>query len=304
MKRIYIWIILILLIIIASLPVSAKEIKTCIRTETDLHVREKFNLGSNLSDIMSTPCVDDMDKVYDFADLLTDEEETNLYNLIMEYIEKTNYDLAVVTIDNNPKSNEVDYADDFYDYNSFGKNETRDGVLILIDMDNRKVYISTTGYAIKMYTDTIIDFVIDSGYDNLRNEEYFECLKNMVMELQTEYGDDYPDSNRNMKIDSDGHPIYVKYISYNLVFIISSIITLIVSLILYFKSRLKIKVASTISYLKNGNITIKQDKFINSSVTHTRIASDTYSSGGGSSGGSSFHSSSSGSSHGGGGRSF
>ena len=112
MKRIYIWIVLILLIIIASLPVSAKEIKTCIRTETDLHVREKFNLGSNLSDILSTPCVDDMDKVYDFADLLTDEEETNLYNLIMEYIEKTNYDLAVVTIDNNPKSNEVDYADD------------------------------------------------------------------------------------------------------------------------------------------------------------------------------------------------
>ena len=300
MKRIYIFAILILLIIIGSLPTSAKEIKTCVRTETNLQVRDKFNLGSNKEDILSTPCVDDMDKVYDFADLLTDLEEENLFNLVNNYITSTNYDLAIVTINNNPKDSEISYADDFYDYNSFGKNETRDGSLILIDMDNRVIYISTTGYAIKMYDDNRIDDIIDSGYNNLKNAEYYTCLSNMILKMQDEYELGYPDSNKNMEIDSNGKPI--KSISYKLVFILSSIITLIVSLILYFKSRLKIKVSSTISYLKNGNITTKQDKFINSSVIHTRIVSDTSSSSG--SGGSSFHSSSSGSFHGGGGRSF
>ena len=66
-KIIYYLTFLILLLIINSLPVSAKEIKTCTRTETNLHVRDKFNLGTNKDDILNTPCVDDMDKIYDFA---------------------------------------------------------------------------------------------------------------------------------------------------------------------------------------------------------------------------------------------
>lgn len=303
MKRIYILAVLILLIIISSLPVSAKEFKTCVRTEDNLYVREKFNLGSNIDDIMSTPCVDDTSKVYDLADLLTDLEEDELFNLVNSYIEKTNYDLVIVTTNDNKKYSEVEYADDFYDYNLFGKNETRDGSLILIDMDNRKIYISTTGYAIKMYDDYRIEEIIDSGYDSLVEENYFDCLRAMIQEMQNEYEVGYPDSNKNMEIDENGKPIYIKHISYSLVFVISSIVTLIVSLILYFKSRLKIKVGSTISYLKNSNLTKREDKFINSSVTHTRISSDSSSSSE-SSGGSSFHSSSSGSSHGGGGRSF
>lgn len=304
MKRIYIIAVLILLIIIASLPVSAKEIKTCLRTDTNLQVRDKFNLGSNKEDILSTPCVDDMDKIYDFADLLTNEEEENLFNLVNNYITNTSYDLAIVLINENPKADEVSYADDFYDYNLFGKNETRDGSLILIDMDNRRIYISTTGYAIKMYDDKRIDYILDSGFDNLKNEEYYECLSKMVQEMQDEFDLGYPDSNKNMEIDSNGDPIYIKYVPYKVIVLISSIITLIVSLILYFKTRLKIKVGSTVSYLKNANITLKEDKFITASTTRTRIVSDISSSGSSHGGGSSFHSSSSGSSHGGGGRSF
>ena len=51
-KIIYYLTFLILLLIINSLPVSAKEIKTCTRTETNLHVRDKFNLGTNKDDIL------------------------------------------------------------------------------------------------------------------------------------------------------------------------------------------------------------------------------------------------------------
>ena len=125
----------------------------------------------------------------------------------------------------------------------------------------------------------------------------------MVQEMQDEFDLGYPDSNKNMEIDSNGDPFYIKYIPYKVIILISSIITLIVSLILYFKTRLKIKVGSTVSYLKNANINLREDKFITANTTRTRIVSD-ISSSGSSSGGSSFHSSSSGSSHGGGGRSF
>ena len=73
-KYLYLFAFALLLYLISIIPVSAKEIRTCVRTANDLHVREKFNLGTNQNDIMTTPCVDEVQKVYDFADLLTDED--------------------------------------------------------------------------------------------------------------------------------------------------------------------------------------------------------------------------------------
>lgn len=302
-KYIYFSVFILLLYLISIIPVSAKEIRTCVRTDSDLHVREQFNLGTNKNDIMTTPCVDDVQKVYDFADLLTDEEEDKLYQEVNSFISQTGYDLAVVTTNDNNKRSEVEYADDFYDYNDFGKNSTRDGLLLLIDMTNRKVYISTTGNAIVMYNSRI-DSIIDAGYDYLTSGDYYNTFSKMI-EKQEYYFDLGPDErdSKTIIIDEYGNASYIKYMPYGLIGFISGIVTLIVSIIIYNKSKLKIKVGSTISYMKNKNITKKQDNLVNTIVTHTLRYSDT-SSGGGHSSGGGFHSSSSGSSHGGGGRSF
>ena len=302
-KYIYFSVFILLLYLISIIPVSAKEIRTCVRTDSDLHVRERFNLGTNKNDIMTTPCVDDMDKVYDFADLLTDEEEDKLYQEVNSFISQTGYDLAVVTTNDNNKRSEVEYADDFYDYNDFGKNSTRDGLLLLIDMTNRKVYISTTGNAIVMYNSRI-DSIIDAGYDYLTSGDYYNTFSKMI-EKQEYYFDLGPDErdSKTIIIDEYGNASYIKYMPYGLIGFISGIVTLIVSIVMYNKSKLKLKVGSTISYMKDKNITKKQDNLVNTVVTHTLRYSDT-SSGGGHSSGGGFHSSSSGSSHGGGGRSF
>lgn len=302
-KYIYFSVFILLLYLISIIPVSAKEIRTCVRTDSDLHVREQFNLGTNKNDIMTTPCVDDMDKVYDFADLLTDEEEDKLYQEVNSFISQTGYDLAVVTTNENTKRSEVEYADDFYDYNDFGKNSTRDGLLLLIDMTNRKVYISTTGNAIVMYNSRI-DSIIDAGYDYLTSGDYYNTFSKMI-EKQEYYFDLGPDErdSKTIIIDEYGNASYIKYMPYGLIGFISGIVTLIVSIVMYNKSKLKLKVGSTISYMKDKNITKKQDNLVNTVVTHTLRYSDT-SSGGGHSSGGGFHSSSSGSSHGGGGRSF
>ena len=302
-KIIYYLCFLIILFLISIIPTSAKEIKTCVRTDTDLRVRESLITGKNYSDIMSTPCVDESEKVYDFANLLTDLEEEQLYQEVLNYIEITNYDLVIVTTNDNNKEDEVAYADDFYDYNSFGNGDTRDGVLLLIDMSNRRVYISTTGYAIVMYNSRIDD-IIDAGYDYLTSQDYYNTFSKMIDKMSYYYnlGVDEKDSN-TIVIDESGRASYIRYIPYRFIGIISGIVTLIVSIIVYNRSKLKIKVGSTISYLKEKNITKKEDNLVNTIVTHTLRYNDT-SSGGGSSGGGSFHSSSSGSSHGGGGRSF
>ena len=301
-KWIYFLCFILLIFLISIIPVSAKEFKTCTRTTNNLHVRDSLITKYNLSDILATPCVDYVEKVYDYADLLTDEEETNLYNEIQDYIEKTGYDLPIVTINDNPKHSAMTFADDFYDYNEFGKNTTRDGVLLLIDMDTREVYISTTGYAIKMYDDERIERIIDAGYGYLKNQDYYNCFSAMIKSLISYYDTGYPVSNQNMEINEIGKPIIIKYMNYPLIGGITSIITLIVAIIFYNLSRLKIKVGSIVSYMNNKNITLKSDSLVNSVITHTLRNTDSGS--GGSSGGSSYHSSSSGSFHGGGGRGF
>ena len=111
---------------------------TKVRSEDDYLVSSNINItDENKDDILLTPAVDASEKIYDFADLFTDEEEVLLYNKVIQYINSYQMDLAIVTIDTNNKADARSYADDFYDYNDFGNNDSRDGLLFLIDMQNR-----------------------------------------------------------------------------------------------------------------------------------------------------------------------
>lgn len=306
-KIIYYICYLILLFAISIIPVSARNLKTCVRTETNLHVQDGLYNKNNLNDILSTPCVDDVDKVYDFADLLTDLEEEELYNQVKNYINDTTYDLALVTINENPKNSAMDYANDFFDYNAFGKNGTRDGAVILIDMAMRELYVSTSGYAQKMYDDFRIEKTIDSGYSYLNSKDYYNTFSSMIDIMSNDFQLDFPESNLDLLIDEFGNIYYIKHMPYYLILIISIIITATVSSLLYTKSRLKIKPISAISYFKKSDITIRKDDLINSYINKTSRTSATSSSrgiSGRSSIGASHNSSSSGRSHGGGGRHF
>lgn len=272
------------------------------RTPNDYLVPDSINVtSSNKSSILKTPAVDEKEKVYDFADLLSNSEEENLYLRINNYIDTTNYDLAIVTINYNNKASAMEYADDFFDYNKFGFSSRRDGVLILIDMDTRKIWLSTSGMTIKMYNDSRIDSIIDAGYNYLTRQDYYNCLVKMIDKLDSYFTAGYPSGNNNLIIDDNGDPYYIKKIPYILIFLMSGVICAITSSVLYFKTSSKIKKQNTVTYI-NPNITniIKNDQFVTTYTSRIRIQSNS----GGSGGGSSFHSSSSGRSHGGGGRSF
>mgnify|MGYP002859911739 CR=1 FL=1 len=65
--------------------------------------------------------VDSSLKIYDYGELLTDEEEVYLKGLIDEYIEKYDMDLVIVT-KKDYYGDMKRYAQDFYDYNTFGTN--------------------------------------------------------------------------------------------------------------------------------------------------------------------------------------
>lgn len=127
-----------------------------------------------------TPSADNTLKIYDYAKLIPDDKEKEIYNMIKKFISKYNMDMAIVTINENPKSSSMGYADDFYDYNDFGVGVNKNGLLFLIDMDNRKMWISTTGKAIEIYNDKRIDAILDYTYDKISKKDYSGCAEQFI----------------------------------------------------------------------------------------------------------------------------
>lgn len=282
------------------------------RSEDDLKIHSSIKVTNSVKEsVLATPKVNASEKVYDFANLFTSSEESTLYNLINNFINNYNMDMAIVTINENNKSSAMAYADDFYDYNDFGKGTTFDGLLFLIDMDTREMWISTTGQAILMYDDNRIDIILDRAYTYISSQKYFECAKSFITSSFSYASQGIPYSNKDYTINSNGE--YTKDI-YKLIqhfpLFWAIIIAFIISTISVFIARSKhktIKKATEANqYLIESSIkfTKIKDHLINSHVSKVYDPPSSSYGGGSSGGGSSTHHSSSGRSHGGGGRRF
>ena len=301
MKKFKYLLLIVILFGFCIIPVSAST-NTFTRTEDNLLISPDITVTSqNLDNILGTPAVDASEKVYDFAELLTPSEEEQIYNRVQKFINKTNLDLAVVTINDNNKFSAMEYADDFYDYNDFGTDSEYSGVLFLVDMDTREIYMSTTGKAISMYSDYRIDMTLDAIYQDFSNENYLNGITKFVTIIENYDTIGLP-SNTDTKyaINNEGE-LYRKS-RWLIVFGIPSVITAIVIGILISKNKLVRVATSSREYLDKDSLKIKtvSDRLVSTNTIAVPRSSGSSSGGGGSS----RHSGSSGRSHGGGGHRF
>jgi uncharacterized protein len=261
-----------------------------------------------------TPSVDPSEKVYDFAGLLSEEEKQELYNLSIEYLEKYNMDMVLVTIDNNPYGNDDRdtflYGMDFYDFNKFGVDTSRDGVLFIIDMDNRLPAMVTTGKAILVYNDIRINAILDSIYDYLVNADYYGAFKKSISVSSNYFDEGIPENNTDYYIDEEGqyHRIEVVYspppkkVDW-IVSIGAGIVVSMLAFIIHIRKYRGIKLAVNANdYLRDSHINNTMDQFLTTFTSRVRRPTDNNSSHGGGfgGGGSSISHGSSGMSHGGG----
>ena len=177
--------------------------------------------------------------------------------------------------------------------------EERDGLLLLISMENRKWYISTTGYGITAFTDAGIQYIGNKLQEPLSDEDYaaaFNTFAELCDDFITEARTGTPYDSSNMPKE----PMKRGWI------LVAIIVGFILSFITVGNMKGKLKTVrfqpAANSYMKAGsmNITESRDMFLYNTVTRTAKpkANDSDSEG------SSTHTSSSGSTHGGGGGSF
>lgn len=228
-------------------------------------------------------------KVYDYAQILTQSEEAELKKAANLYIANHNMDMVLVTVKHHNKTNTMNYADDFYDYNGFGIGSNYDGVLFVIDFTfgYTDIWMSTTGKAISVYTDSRIDSILDEVAAK-KNSGYYEMF-NAFIEKSDYYAKQGIPTYSSTYDDSP---------NLSMLLIIPFIVATIIIIILIAKNKM-VKLATTAgAYLVKDSVVInkRSDRFVTTHTTSVRINDSS------SSGGSSTHRSSSGRSYGGGGR--
>lgn len=270
------------------------------------------NINSKLSYIMKTKKVDANEKIYDFANILTDEEEQKLKERIDQFIEKNNMDMVIVTDSftySRDSENEA-YADDFYDYNDFGMPfEYNSGVLLLRNANPSDPYyhMSTTGNAQLYLSDSRIDSILDNIYSDIKSGNYYEGFMEWIRRTDSYMSMGKPSSASNYYLDNKGnmHKLKPKYYPpIPIAFLMGLAAAGTTIGIMISKNKMVKQAHKAGEYLDSDsiNITKREDTYLRSHTTSYTISSS--SSGGHhhSGGGHSFHHSSSGHSHGGGGR--
>lgn len=287
--------------------ISGTEVIATESATTELSTTESIDVTSVETEVVE----DDAKKVaenyvFDYAGLLSDGEIADLEMQIADMRERTGWDIFAVTTDYAEGKSAMAYADDFYDERTA---EDSDGIIVLIDMDNREIYVSTCGKAIRYLTDARIDRILDDGFYYVSEGAYASCLSAMLSKAEYYFDAGIRENQYNYDVETGAVSEYrtLTWMEVVPVFLLA----VGVGLAIFFGVRRSYSLKGgryEYPYMKYGklDLTSYQDQFLRAHTTHHRIQTDSGSGGGhrSSSGRSSTHRSSSGRSHGGGGRKF
>lgn len=267
-------------------------------------VNKKWEItDDNIDNIKNTPLVNSEEKIYDFAEILTDSEEDELYKEIESFIDKYDMEMVIVTIDmaySYDYANE-EYAADFYDYNNFGIDyKNYDGILLLRNTYNQDPYYNMYMFGnAQLYFDRVrTDDILDAIYSDLHNANYLEGFTSFINECSYYMTIGKASSYKYYYIDDYGYLQKKFHVSFIIVIIIAGIATLVFDLVFINKNKMIRKAIVANTYLDNNSLkfTRSENIFVNKTVTHHHISSSSSGGSGGFSGGGS-HSGSSGGGH-------
>lgn len=239
---------------------------------------------SNLDYVLKTPLVDANELIYDFSDILTEEEEQKYYELFKEFKEKYNIDVVFLSY-NLPygiDSTNTDFATDFYDFNDFGIDfESYSGVLLFRNTYESDSYYDmfSFGEAQLYYSSNRMSDILDDLYYNIHNGYYDNALSKWLNEL--EY---YHNKGKIKGYHVDENSYLVKNYNPQIIpiLIVDIIITLIFIVIKVKKNKMVYKATNADLYLDNKSFKLlEQSDILVSTHTTSWTESSSSSSGGG-----------------------
>ncbi len=232
----------------------------------------------------------------DSAELLTPDEKAELTEQLELIGNKYNCDVCVVTVNSLNGKDPQEYADDYFDYNGYGRNSTADGILFLLSMEDRDWAISTCGNCIDAFTDNGQAYMIGKMKIDLSANRFAAAIKTYADtcdELLKMWSEGKPYDRQQSTLYKLMHvmiPVGI-LISIGVGFLLSSIP---MGKLKNEISNVKWQTAAS-DYTRQGSMQLhqSQDQFLYTNTTRVKIESSSTRSG------SSTHTSSSGRTHGG-----
>ena len=116
-------------------------------------------------------------RVFDFADLMSEEDEGKLQTSIKKVEKHGNFDMLVITTNENESMSAAEYAEAFYRNNGFN---TRAGVLYIVDTTdptpgNREVEVMVFGEFLSRFSVEDQNKVLDKMIPHLREGNYYKA---------------------------------------------------------------------------------------------------------------------------------
>lgn len=261
---------------------------------------------------------DGTQRVFDTAGLLKESDIAAFEEQIAGLRDTMKMDVVLVTTDETRGKTAQQYADDFYDEGDFGTRSDHSGVLFLIDMDNREIYVSTSGTMIRFLTDRRIDQMLDRAYTYAADGDYAGVMRQFLADMTTYYRQGIPGGQYNYDTETGKISVYrsIRWYEALLAFAVAVFCGVVACLNVkrdYAMKQERRRAANfNLAYRADARFAFhnQNDVLVNSFVTQRILPRNTgggHGGSGGSGGGggrSSTHTSSAGRSHGGGGRKF
>ena len=227
-------------IIYLLLPLHCNAVMEYERTNQDLRVPKDVKVdSSNVSDVLKTPSINAEEKIYDFAELLTEKEERELYNQVIDFIEATKIDALIVTTRDLFGYPISSYAYNFYDYNDF----YQEGIIFVIYVDandKAEIFMGNNGdensKVFKVYDNDNIQSILKYTFEkHISKEEYYLACKDYFTIIERLYTKAFG----NYIVDEDGN--VVSNIPWIYLFLISIAFTFMIVLMIMTKYTMKTK---------------------------------------------------------------
>ena len=231
-------------------------------------------------------------RLVDDAQLLDQTEASQVEAELDEISAKHDMDIVIVTVDSIRWQSPMAYADDYYDNNGYGP----DGILLLVSLEDRDWWVSTTGYGITVVTDAGLQYMSERFVPYLSDGEYAQAF----LEFARLCGELIAQANTGDPYDSHNLPKEPFSVGINLViaWVIGLVVGWIVTAVMKGQLKTVRQQVRADAYITADSLqlTHSRDIFLYTHIDRREKPKQ--------SSGSSTHTSSSGASHGGGGGKF
>lgn len=240
--------------------------------------------------------------VKDAMNFLTPEQISDLQMTADRLKAEYGLEPVIVITDQMENKSSMAYADDYFDYNGYGVGADYSGLLMLINMADRDVWISTTGKAIDIFTDARISAMLDGIIPYLPDGNYAGACTAFLSDVESYAVQGVPEGQYRIEQEAPYRGTYweraTALMTHPLVIGIPLLISIAVTVLITLSNKGKVTVTPQ-TYEEKGSFVITREinDFLREHLTKVKIEKSSGS-------GSSTHRGSSGRSHGGGGREF